>query len=58
MAAKKDNEKPSNVIQYETEDGRTAFGARDSRGAVDAADRKAKTSDKPAEKESTAAVKA
>lgn len=55
---KSTSEEVSNVIEYELEDGRTAYGARDSRGAIDAAKRKAKISDKPADKESTAAVKA
>lgn len=60
MAANRKNtpDEARNIIEYETEDGRTAYGARDSRGAIAAAERKAKTSAKPAEKESTAAEKA
>ena len=60
MATSKKNstEDNTNVIEYKLDDGRTAYGARDSRGAVAAAKRNAKTSDKPADKESTAAVKA
>lgn len=55
---KKSADEVSNVIEYELEDGRKAYGARDSKGAIDAATRKVKVSDKPAEKESTAASKA
>lgn len=58
MAETDKTDKTPNVVEYQTEDGRTAYGAPDSKGALEAKNRdKGGKSKAAAEKTSTAAKK-
>jgi hypothetical protein len=52
-----DKDKSTNVIEYKTADGRTAYGAPDSKGALEAKAR-SNSKSKTTEKDSSAAKKA